>query len=353
MNRPHIWLALAPYTISILRHIARSDRRLRPTWGWQRKQSTACGARTCPLQSEALAGLCFLVLVWCMAGVRWFGRFTSSSRSFAWFLSESDECERVLPKAGRSLVAGRRPGCRGWLPCFLVRCAASRFGFGRSPPTHTHPCCMSRLLHCFAAVWGTMPAYSPPVMHTHRLASGCARCGGLRVRVSACCPGRACVVLPSGATGFHAAVRSRCRSGWDGMGWDGMGWDGIGRILHRAAFLVGVCFALVASHPYRRARVLALDAVVVVVVVAVVVARAYAIMAMMYAWLDKQSDFSKHLQHARQLVELMDNNPDSEEEVPLVGWVVVVGGPLVTSTPLSFSCSRAPRDAFRVPSNGC
>lgn len=54
------------------------------------------------------------------------------------------------------------------------------------------------------------------------------------------------------------------------------------------------------------------------------VVRAYAIMAMMYAWLDKQSDFSKHLQHARQLIELMDNNPESEEEVPLVGWVAVL-----------------------------
>ena len=42
-------------------------------------------------------------------------------------------------------------------------------------------------------------------------------------------------------------------------------------------------------------------------------------MAMMYAWLDKEAEFSKHLRAADQLIEIMDNNPDQEEEVPLVG----------------------------------
>lgn len=45
--------------------------------------------------------------------------------------------------------------------------------------------------------------------------------------------------------------------------------------------------------------------------------RAYAIMGMMYAWLDKEVQFARHLKQAKKLVQLMDDNPDGEE-VPLV-----------------------------------
>ncbi|CAN0250388.1 unnamed protein product [Hapterophycus canaliculatus] len=46
-------------------------------------------------------------------------------------------------------------------------------------------------------------------------------------------------------------------------------------------------------------------------------AKAYAIMAMMYAWLDKEAHFARHLKLAKKLVQLMDDNPEGEE-VPLV-----------------------------------
>lgn len=41
-------------------------------------------------------------------------------------------------------------------------------------------------------------------------------------------------------------------------------------------------------------------------------------MSMLYAFLDKEEQFSKHLSAAKELIHAMDNNPDCEE-VPLVG----------------------------------
>lgn len=41
-------------------------------------------------------------------------------------------------------------------------------------------------------------------------------------------------------------------------------------------------------------------------------------MAMVYAWLDKEPQMATHLALAKQLVQLMDNNPEGEE-VPMVG----------------------------------
>lgn len=42
-------------------------------------------------------------------------------------------------------------------------------------------------------------------------------------------------------------------------------------------------------------------------------------MAMVYAWLDKEEQFARHLSLAKQLIQAMDDNPNREEEVPLVG----------------------------------
>lgn len=47
--------------------------------------------------------------------------------------------------------------------------------------------------------------------------------------------------------------------------------------------------------------------------------RAYAIMAMVYAWLDKEEQFARYLDGAKQLIQLMEDNPNRQEEIPLVG----------------------------------
>lgn len=69
-------------------------------------------------------------------------------------------------------------------------------------------------------------------------------------------------------------------------------------------------------------------------------ARAYAIMAMVYAWLDKEDQFAKHLALAKQLIQLMDDNPEREEEVPMVGALVLSRYKMVAPTQAPrFSCS--------------
>lgn len=41
-------------------------------------------------------------------------------------------------------------------------------------------------------------------------------------------------------------------------------------------------------------------------------------MAMVYAWMDKEEQFARHLNFAKQLIQAMEDNADQEEEIPLV-----------------------------------